>query len=220
MKILIKFPTRNRKEKFFQVLQKYYDYALDKNNIQFLITLDNDDTSMNTTEVIEKLKKFKNLDFVLGDSLNKIHAVNRDIVDGDWDIILLASDDMIPEQLGYDDIIRNNMKKHFPNTDGVLWFNDGFQGDKLNTLCILGKKYYKRFNYIYHPEYKSTWCDNEFMDVANLLKKQKYFDNVIIRHKHPDWGFGQRDEIHSLNTNNLNWDYNLYHQRKKNHFDL
>ena len=65
-------------------------------NIQFLITLDNDDTSMNTPEVIEKLKNFKNLDFVFGESLNKIDAVNRDIVDGDWDIILLASDDMIP----------------------------------------------------------------------------------------------------------------------------
>ena len=175
---------------------------------------------MNTPEVIEKLKNFKNLDFVFGESLNKIDAVNRDIVDGDWDIILLASDDMIPEQLGYDDIIRNNMKKYFPNTDGVLWFNDGFQKENLNTLCILGKKYYKRFNYIYYPEYKSTWCDNEFMDVANLLGKQKYFANVIIRHEHPDWGFGNVDKIHQLNHSNLNYDINLYKNRKNFKFGL
>lgn len=220
MKILIKFPTRNRKEKFFEVLQKYYDFALDKKNIEFLITLDDDDESMNNDKVRQELKKFDNLKFVYGNSLNKIHAVNRDIFDGDWSVILLASDDMIPNLLGYDDIIRSKMEEYFPDTDGVLWFNDGYQGNKLNTLCILGKKYYKRFNYIYYPEYKSTWCDNEFMDVANILKKQKYFELVPIKHEHPDWGFGQRDEIHSLNSNNLSWDYNLYHQRKKINFGL
>jgi hypothetical protein len=87
------------------------------------------------------------------------------------------------------------MTEHYPDTDGVLWFNDGYQGNRLNTLCILGKKYYDRFNYIYHPDYISVWCDNEFMDVANLLGKQIYFDDIIIRHEHPDWGFGSRDYV-------------------------
>jgi hypothetical protein len=218
MKILVKFPTRDRKDKFFDVLQKYYDFALDKKNMKFLITLDEDDISMNCDEVKERLKGFDNLEYVFGVSKSKIDAVNRDITDGDWDIILLASDDMIPNQLGYDDIIRIGMKEYFPDTDGVLWFNDGFQANKLNTLCILGKKYYKRFGYIYYPEYKSTWCDNEFMDVANILKKQKYFDTIIIKHEHPDWGFGNRDIIHNLNYENLNYDMRLYNLRKLNNF--
>lgn len=220
MKILVKFPTRNRKEKFFNVLQKYYDYATDKNNLEFLITLDDDDLSMNNDEVRLKLNSFKNLKYIFGQSDNKIHAVNRDMEDDNWDIVLLASDDMIPIQLGYDEVIRNKMKEFYPDTDGVLWFNDGFQGNKLNTLCILGKKYYQRFNYIYYPKYKSTWSDNEFMDVANILKKQKYFNDVIIKHEHPDWGYGNRDEIHSQNFNNVNWDSQLYHKRKKNNFEL
>ena len=218
MKILVKFPTRDRKDKFFDVLQKYYDFALDKKNMKFLITLDEDDISMNCDEVKERLKGFDNLEYVFGVSKSKIDAVNRDSTDGDWDIILLASDDMIPNQLGYDDIIRIGMKEYFPDTDGVLWFNDGFQANKLNTLCILGKKYYKRFGYIYYPEYKSTWCDNEFMDVANILKKQKYFDTIIIKHEHPDWGFGNRDIIHNLNYENLNYDMRLYNLRKLNNF--
>jgi hypothetical protein len=220
MKILIKFPTRNRREKFFTVLQKYYDFATDKKNIKFLITLDEDDISMNCDEVRKELDNFDNLEYVFGISKSKIHAVNRDITEGDWDIILLASDDMIPNQLGYDNTIRNEMTQNFPDTDGVLWFNDGFQGNRLNTLCILGKKYYQRFGYIYFPEYKSTWCDNEFMEVANILKKQKYFNDVIIKHEHPDWGFGSRDNIHSLNYNNLNYDMNLYNNRKKINFEI
>ena len=134
--------------------------------------------------------------------------------------MLLASDDMIPKIKGYDEIIINKMKDIYPNTDGVLWFNDGFKKSELNTICILGKRYYEKFNYIYYPEYKSTWCDNEFMTVANLLGKQTYFDDVIIKHEHPDWGYGKQDEIHKKNYQDLNYDTNLYNNRKKINFEL
>jgi hypothetical protein len=219
MKILIKFPTRNRKNKFFEVLQKYYDFATDLSKIEFLITLDDDDETMNNDEVINKLKSYENLKYVFGTSNNKIHAVNRDIELGDWDIILLASDDMIPIEKGYDEQIRFNMLISYPDTDGILWFNDGNRKD-LNTLCILGKKYYKRFGYIYHPDYKSLWADNEFMTIGNLLKKQTFIDKVIIHHQHPDWGYGNRDFIHSLNYNHDKEDRIFFLNRQKNNFYL
>lgn len=127
---------------------------------------------------------------------------------------------MIPIVEGFDNIIRDKMKEYFPDLDGVLWFNDGNQKNKLNTLWILGKKYYERFNYIYYPEYKSTWCDNEFMDVVNILKKQQYFDQTIIKHEHPDWGFGNRDQIHTENIKNESHDKSLYFERKKTNFNI
>ena len=175
MKLLIKFPTRNRKNKFFKVLRQYQNLCEDLDNTYFLITLDNDDESMNSSDVEDIFNTFKNIKVVYGTSNSKIHAVNRDIeLVNDWDIVLLASDDMTPKVKGYDNIIRNKMKEFYSDTDGILWFNDGHMGNKLNTLCILGKKYYDRFGYIYYPEYKSVWSDNEFMDVANILKKQTY----------------------------------------------
>jgi hypothetical protein len=221
MKLLIKFPTRGRKNKFFTVLKQYQKLCEDIDNTFFLITLDNDDEEMNSPEVEDIFKTFKNLKYVYGDSTSKIHAVNRDIETVDeWDIVLLASDDMTPKVKGYDNIIRNKMREHYPDTDGVLWFNDGHQGNNLNTLCILGKKYYERFNYIYHPEYKSVWSDNEFMLVGDILKKQTYFDEVIIEHEHPDWGYGRRDNIHIVNSMNESHDRNLFVNRKQNNFYL
>ena len=220
MRILIKFPTRGRRDKFFNVLDIYYQLATNLNDIEFQITIDTNDESMNNYNVLEKLKTYKNLNYDLGISKNKIDAVNRDLIVGDWDIILLGSDDMIPKVKGYDDIIRNKMTELYPDTDGVLWFNDGNQGNRLNTLCILGKKYYERFNYIYHPDYTSLWADNEFMDVANLLNKQTYFNDIIIRHEHPDVGFGQRDFVH---FDNIKFDYidrDIYIKRKENNFGL
>jgi hypothetical protein len=85
---------------------------------------------------------------------------------------------------------------------------------------LLGKKYYNRFGYIYHPDYKSCWSDNEFMTVGNILKKQVYIDQVIIRHEHPDWGFGEKDFIHQNNINDWHHDYSIYQQRNSINFGV
>lgn len=220
MNLLIKFPSRGRREKFFSTLQKYQEHITELGT-KFIITLDEDDSEMNNPEVLNKLATYKNVKVVLGTSESKIHAVNRDIdINDDWDILLLASDDMIPQIIGFDKVIITLMKQSYPDTDGILFFNDGFQGSKLNTLSILGKKYYQRFNYIYHPDYKSTWCDNEFTLVGNILKKQTYFPLVLIKHEHPDWGYGSMDKIHQLNHKNLSYDHNLFLTRQKNNFYL
>ena len=131
MKLLIKFPTRGRKQKFFKVFKQYQNLCEDLDNIHFLVTLDNDDDDMKPSEVEEIFNTFKNVKVIYGNSTSKIHAINRDIeMVGDWDIVLLASDDMTPKVKGYDNIIRNKMKEFYPDTDGILWFNDGHQGNK------------------------------------------------------------------------------------------
>ena len=190
--------------------------------MHFLISIDENDVSMNNETVLNAIKTYPNIQVEIGHSKSKIDAVNRDLekILFQWDILLLASDDMFPIENGYDDIIRNDMKKYFSDLDGVLWYNDGHQKDKLNTLCILGKKYFEKFNYIYYPEYKSGYCDNEFTKVSKMLNKVKYFDKVIIEHQHPDWGYGQNDIIHSENYKNLSFDRNLFEFREKNNFDL
>jgi hypothetical protein len=220
MKLLIKFPTRSRPNKFFDVLNKYYELLEDKDNTRFIISCDLDDKSMNCDEVIHSLKNYNNLEYYFGNNKNKIEAINADINDDDFDIILLASDDMIPQEKGYDTIIKQSFKKFFPDTDGVLWFNDGYQGKNLNTLCILGKKYYKRFNYIYNPTYVSLWCDTEFTDVSKILNKVKYIPHIIIKHEHPVW-LGQKwDDLQIKNDSFNNIDRVNYENRKKNNFYL
>ena len=179
--LLIKFPSRSRPSKLLYAYEKYISLAKNPEKIKTIISLDSNDSTINQ-ELLEKLQKIHSkTQICIGESLGKIGAVNRDMEHaGDYNILLLASDDMIPEYPGYDDLLREKMSVHFPDTDGVLWFNDGFQKHNLNTLCILGRKYYERFGYIYHPSYKSLWCDNEFTEVAQRLNKQVYFDNLNL----------------------------------------
>jgi hypothetical protein len=219
MDLLIKFPTRGRPRKFLHTLNKYIMFMDDK-TVPIIVSCDNDDDTMKEGYVTEVLSQHDNVTVRFGDNSSKISAINGDLCGVNFDVILLASDDMVPLVKGFDTIIKNKMRETYPDTDGVLWFNDGYQGNKLNTLCILGKKYYNRFNYIYHPDYVSVWCDNEFMDVANLLGKQTYFDDVIIRHEHPDWGFGGRDDIHTLNSKHESHDRGVYNNRKVKNFGI
>lgn len=221
MTLLIKFPTRGRKDKFLETFATYHAMCADIERVRFAISIDRDDQAMNDPAVIARLESQRHTSVVVGTSQSKIDAVNRDMDRfPDWDIVLLASDDMIPQVAGYDAVIRDRMQQYFPDTDGVLWFNDGFLQNRLNTLCILGRAYYERFQYIYYPGYRSTWCDNEFTDVATALGKQQYFDEVLIRHEHPDWGYGQQDHIHHQNLNDLRHDKKLYKKRRAVRFGL
>lgn len=217
MKILIKFPTRQRPKKFFNTLNKYISEAEDISNIGFLITLDKDDITMNNEQVIAQLNSYKEkvkLVYIFGESKSKIQAVNADVNRvSNWDILILASDDMIPIVKGYDTIIRNDMNEFFKDKDGVLWYSDGAQ-DRINTLCILGKKYYDRFKYIYHPDYVSFYCDNEFTDISIQLRKVYKSDKVIIEHQHPAWGKASQDPLYLKNDQYMNIDGQTYVERR------
>ena len=222
-RLLIKFPTRGRPEKFFNVLDEYINKASDASRLAFLISLDTDDNSMNNERVLNRLKEYQKrikLVYFFGESKTKIQAVNADMekVSG-WDILLLASDDMIPVVNGYDSVIKKDMNDFFKRLDGVLWYNDGGQ-NHINTLSIMGKKYYDMFGYIYHPDYVSLWCDNEFTEVSQILKKVYKSEQIIIEHQHPVYQKTTYDPLYVRNEAYYNVDKETYEKRKSKNFEL
>jgi len=221
MRLLIKFPSRQRPKKFFQTLDLYYLLAFDIDNIQFIISLDTDDLTMNNSTVKAKLDSYKNLTYFYGNNKSKVEAVNADIPSDGWDILLLASDDMIPVELYYDQIIRNEMLIEYPDTDGVLWFYDGHRAD-LNTLCCHGYKYHQRFGYIYHPSYYTWYADEDYMYVSRLLKKETAYTDCIIEHKHFTFLQEKADDLARKQNNRYltEKDRKTLLQRQSRNYDL
>jgi hypothetical protein len=192
------------------------------------ISCDNDDGSMTRNlvkeEIFHILKPCAYSQIFYSPNKSKIQACNADMdnIAYPWDIVVLVSDDMIPQIKGYDDIIRNHMFSRFPDTNGILWFNDGHQGDKLNTLCVFGRRMYESFGYIYHPSYKSLFCDTELTDLCktSLASKTLYVPYCIIRHEHPGTGYAQHmDELYQVNQKYWNEDMFTYIDRKTYEFD-
>jgi hypothetical protein len=170
---------------------------------------------MNNRDMIAQLKTFPKLSYFFGNSPSKIAACNADIsLDTKWDIIVLVSDDMIPIVPEFDKVIVSDMKANFPDTDGALHYNDGLFGkDNTITLSIMGRKLYEYFGYMYHPDYKSFYCDNEFTEVVRALKKHYYNPKVIIQHK---WhgGPGSEDDLYKKNSRDNDADCKTYNNRK------
>lgn len=215
MRILVKFPTRSRPKQFLKVLNLLNEKATDRNNINYLVTVDSDDPTMSN---IENEINVNNVTISRGKSDSKIHACNRDMIIGGWDIVVLMSDDMIPQVEGWDDIIRLDMDRFFPNLNGTLWYNDGYQ-DRICTLCILGKKYYDHFGYIYHPDYHSLFVDNEFTEVAQYSGKMNYSPQVLFSHEHFANKPGvKRDSLYDRNEALFNLDKVTYERRKAEGF--
>jgi hypothetical protein len=156
-----------------------------------------------------------------GNNNTKIEAVNADMshIAWPWDIVVLVSDDMSPQVQGYDEVIRSHMMSRFSDTDGIVWVNDGNQGRNLNTLSILGRRMYHRFGYIYHPSYKSLFCDTEFTDYCTP-ENSVYIPYCLIRHEHPGTGFPERgDALYTRNQTYWNHDMFNYIERKTYVYD-
>jgi hypothetical protein len=159
---------------------------------------------------------------VRGTSKNKIDAINRDmdIFEG-WKILINTSDDMHFEIKGFDEIIRQDFKGNY---DQVLHYSDGYQRGNLMTMSIMGSDYYNRFNYIYHPDYVSLWCDMEATEVAKMLGKYEYKGDqkLLFTHRHPAWGLSEFDsQYQKTEAPEVNQkDYETYLKRKANHFDI
>jgi len=229
--ILHKFATRSRPEKFFKGIENIISKAYDKHNLGVLVSADMDDTTMWNPKVLERLLPYVKSGYVFpifGSSNSKIEAINRDMNKTDsieklkkWDVLVNFSDDMEFIVDGYDEIIREKFTTHYPDTDGNLHFNDGFTADRVSTMTIMGRKYYNRFGYIYHPSYFSLWCDNEYTEVARILNKIMYFTTPIYRHNHPANISGlERDEQLLKTESYYEQDGQTYYQRKIHNFYL
>lgn len=187
--ILYKFATRSRPDKFVSGVENIINLSADKTNFKILVSADTDDKTMYNKDVVSRIKPHIESGLVeihYGTSKNKIDAINRDMdKSGEWDILVNFSDDMAFVSLGFDDVIRNDMKAYFPNLSGNLHYNDGFQKERISTMSIFGRGWYNRFNYIYHPDYKSLFCDEEYTYIAKKLGKMKYIEGIIFKHYHP-----------------------------------
>lgn len=215
--LIVFFPTKARPAKFFTVFRKYHNLKRD-NNTRFIVTIDTSDPTMYNKNVIDTIQLFGDTTLQFNETPGKIAACNYGVKDHvkDGDVILLASDDMIPQIEGYDTSILNDFAKWFPEGDGVLHYYDGHT--RLNTMCCLDKKYFDRFGYLYHPAYKSLFCDNEFMDVASMLNRQVFIRETIIRHEHYSNGHGRPDRLMMYNEKFYKQDMETFNRRKDEGF--
>jgi hypothetical protein len=218
--LLIKYPTRSRPDLFKQILTEYVNKLSGTLKVKFIISMDLNDSSCNNDAMrhfLENIKSKVDLEYHYGTSRNKIDACNRDVPSDGWKVCVLVSDDMTPRVQGYDKVIIDDMHKHFPDLDGALNYNCGGHAyPKVMVLSVIGNPYYKRFNYIYHPDYTSLFCDEEQTFIARQLSKMVDINHKIITH---DWG-NIRDDLRKHTEQYYQTDKAVFENRKTKGFPL
>lgn len=227
--LLLKYPTRQRPGKFMANLNAYLEKLSGKHKITLVVSMDTDDILCNNGGIQRFLdnKKSDNVDVIYsyGESKGKIAAINRDIPTTDWDIVVSTADDMEPVENGWDDIIVTDMLNEFPDLFGSINYNNdprleskGEEGFKtLITLPVLGRKLYDYFGYIYNPEYRSEWCDNEQTIVYDSLGVLRHVNKRPIIHK---WDENQDDLMRKNMYEGFTYDRSVFEKRKAANFGL
>lgn len=194
--IIFKLASRERPQRFRDTLDNLYSMIADKERFTIWCVLDEDDPTKEEYIGILALGNYRNLYTSWGHSKSKVHAINRPIpYEYGWDILVNWSDDMEGALYGFDVLIRTYFDEHFPDGDGLLHAIDQDARAHVPVVYIADKKYFLRDNWIYHPAYKSVWCDNHSMRLAQLRGRYALVEDVIFTHKNPAYGHLPRDPL-------------------------
>jgi hypothetical protein len=216
--LLVKWASRSRPDLLAAHFPKW-----DVPGVRFIVSLDMDDEKLPAYYAF--LNGRPNVRIVAGKSSCKVEAINRDLEGETADILVCGSDDMVPRSPAWADRIKALMAQHWPDGDGVLHLDDGRVGGTLNTLSVMGWKYFKRFDFIYYglPKYAdgyaSLWPDNEFMEVSRKLGRSVYVDEVLIAH---EWigAHAPHDALHRRNEKHYHDDAKTFRRRQLQGFPV
>lgn len=209
MKILVHFPTRGRREQATKTVEYYMKRCHDIYSVSYFFACNDEGDLPIHARALPPPSGYTIQPF-----RSKIAAYNAIPLDIEWDIVVAASDDMWCVQPGWDSIIREAMQAHFPSLDGCLWFSDGRQ-DRICTMSVMGRRAYEADGYIYHPDYLSFFCDNEWSETWNARGKLYADPRCLFRNEHPAWGgVMPNDATYKKNDKAWQHDKQLYHERK------
>lgn len=193
--ILFNLASRSRPTELKRVIEEIYALSEDK-NFTILVKVDNDDPASN----YEWLKQWPDVVINKGKSISKIDAIQRGLNEylayPNIDIIVDVSDDFHFTRPGFDNIIR----EHCGEDDFVLFpepFADGQvvkgKNERIAIMLVMGRKYYERDGFLFHPNFKSLFCDNWATEISRRRGRLKVVEELLFYHAHPAAGYGKPD---------------------------
>jgi hypothetical protein len=202
MKLTIIYPTRKRYDLFIKSTESLIEKCSDINNLEILVTMDNDDTDtiLKTEEyisdkpfiklMISERHYYRNLNFYVNDAAK--------VANGDY--LLLWNDDCIMETDNYD-LVMDKYKDKFM---------------VVNPLVVNHKDYCRQNNRMLFPIIPKEWvditgrwsnsgaCDSWIELISNELNISLYEDDIRIFHDRFNLTGNNLDEIYTESVDDKN----------------
>ncbi len=176
MKISVIHPSRNRPERANKVFQAMISTADKRDQLQYIISIDTDETKDYTNIGNDILTPIT----LISDNRYCVGAINNGAKASDGDILMVVSDDFDEWKQGWDTLVRDAFVLDRPM---LLKTFDGAQ-KWIATLPIMNRKLYNKLGYIYNPEYLHMFVDTDLSCVCDLLGVTVYRNDILFRHNH------------------------------------
>jgi len=203
MKFSLLHPSRQRPIKSFHTIQTWLFRAGEHTDVELIVSIDNDDPQK------ERYKElYAGLKVISNDNRSAIDAINRAAEIATGDVLIVVSDDFdCPRNwaITLDRILRGRQ-------DYLLKVNDGTQ-QYIVTIPIMDRVYYKRFGYIYPPQYKHMFCDTHITHLADILKCLYVRNDILFKHNHYSVLHEPKDDVAKRADN-------TWHEGKKVYLDF
>lgn len=183
MKISLLHATR-RPEAAKKCQQLWLGRADNSANIEIITCVDHDDEA----------GKAAFPDALISNENTVVAAWNKAAEEATGDVLIALDDDWQPAH-AWDQIIESYMS----NGADILHVGDKHRKDELICHPIVSKRFYESMGYLWHPSFKSVYCDNWFTEVA---KRWGYVDatkegkvDLGFLHANPSQGYGEEDDV-------------------------
>lgn len=228
MKISIIHPSRSRPQQAHATYKKWMSSAKNSSDIQYIVSIDSLDHEWveyinnffynNAWHTVPELGRQvlydKNLFVVKEYNDSAIDAINTAVKECSGDLLIVVSDDFdCPFHWDVALLEMLNGKEDF-----LVKTRDGIQ-KTLITLPIMDRKYYNRFGYIYNPEYKHMFCDQEMTAVGHLLGRVIELP-ITFPHNHYTTNKTRKDHINEKNDATWNQGKEVFQRNMQNNFGI
>jgi hypothetical protein len=151
---------------------------------------------------------------IYNDNRSAVDAINKGAEVATGDLFVVVSDDFdCPEH--WDTLLLQALQG---KSDYCVKTQDGLQ-PTLMTLPIMDRVYYNRFGYIYHPDYRHMFCDQEMTAVAHMLGKAVTLP-IVFFHNHYSTGKFKKDAITLRNNSTWVQGESVFNERLTTNFGI
>ena len=182
LKISLLLPTRERSKKFTRLIDSINETCTNKQKIEILLLLDEDDNELNEYYNIAKYEKYKLLNIKIFVKNFKTHSERNNFLakNSYGDIIFPINDDIIFNTRNWDLEIDREFSK-IGNSPYSLWINCGQKYNYLHCdFPIINREWYKRLGYVGSEFFKFWYLDTWICDLSFRSKKFLITDKIEV----------------------------------------
>lgn len=199
MKFSLIHPSRNRLARCEDAIKDWTNNFIKTIGDTYEYILSCDISDSNIDEYRALAKKY-GTNITINDNTCCVEAANSGAKMASGDILILVSDDFM-SFYGWNVALK---EFYMPETPQIYQVFDGITKDII-TIPIMTKEAYKALGYIYYPEYKSMFADNDLRMEAERLGFLVDATILLFQHKHWSNGMADKDEQYLHQEKSENW---------------